>query len=171
MASARLDANISTLMPAAESFSRSGSTSISLSATPLTSTIATSSSCSRRLAITLETKSLSSRNPSPCKASPRPVTFMKKAGISVALALNTFGREMSGSDDMLLSIFSFTSMKAKSMSCPCSNESTIDAEPSRDSVCSPARWSVCTRFCRSVLTTTSSSSRADMSGASTCTVT
>ena len=77
--------------------------------------------------------------------------------MSVALALNTFGREMSGSDDMLLSIFSFTSMKAKSMSCPCSKESTIEAEPSRDSVCSPERWSVCTRFCRSVLTTTSSS--------------
>ncbi|CCX55501.1 unknown [Bacteroides sp. CAG:1060] len=132
LASPRADANSLIVSPSDESFPRSGTTRISRLTVPLISTIATSSNCSILLATTPDTKSLSARKSSPLFSFM--VTLMKKAGISVALALNTLGREISGSNDILLSIFSFTSINAKSASCPCSKLSTREAFPSLDSV-------------------------------------
>ena len=83
--------------------------------------------------------------------------------MSVALALMAFGRVASrGRLFMAASIFSFTSMNARSVSVPKSNDRRMMPEPSRVSLrisSSPETWS---RERRTGATSVFSSSRADM---------
>ena len=85
--------------------------------------MATCGICSIRLAITCPAKRLNSMNfgetgnssrddaTTPSSSSSVRLMLMKKAGISVALALTTFGRSMSRGNELIArSIFSLVSM-------------------------------------------------------------
>ena len=134
--------SLSSVIPRALSLCSSGVTRISGSESPLISTSATSGICSTLFDITSAANLLSCKNRrSPSSAI---VMFMKKAGMSVALALTTFGRSSSlGSEATALSIFSFTSMNINFTSVPCSNSIKMEPDPLFASLRRSLRCEIC----------------------------
>ena len=91
--------------------------------------------------------------------------------MSVALALTAFGLAASlGRLFMAASIFSFTSMKARSVSVPKSNDRRMMPEPSRVSLRISLSPDTCMSCLLSGATIVFSSSRADEFSPLTCTV-
>ncbi|MPN52716.1 hypothetical protein SDC9_200378 [bioreactor metagenome] len=126
-------------MPLISSTFLSGEMMICFFIIPDISIIATCGNCSRRLRITLSANSPSSINftTSVCSKllSELRVRSKLNTGISVALALITRGRLISrGREFMAASIFSFTSINARSVLAPYSKLRWITALPSRVSL-------------------------------------
>ena len=118
----------------------------SCSSKPVTSTIATSGNCSMRRLITVSANWQRVRKAVSSPAS-RSVKLRKNTGTSVALAFTTLGRSTSrGRLFIAASIFSFTSMKARSVLVPKSKLKRINPAPSRVSLwisLRPATWVNC----------------------------
>ena len=133
--------------------------------------MATSGSCSIRLRIIFPAKSLRSAKAAGSAALSARVMLSMKTGMSVALAFITLGRSRSrGRRFIAASIFSLTSMNARSMSLPKANFILIMALPLRDSDRMSSTPSTCIRLLRRTLTTLLSISRELMSGRETATV-
>ena len=91
--------------------------------------------------------------------------------MSVALALMALGRSVSlGRRFMAASIFSFTSMKARSVFTPKSNAMRMMPAPSRVSLSISRSPATCSSWRRTGATTVFSSSRAEEFSPLTCTV-
>ena len=159
----------STPIPNPCNLASSGSMRICVPRVPLISTRATWGTCSTLRAITSLAKRLNSRNFS--TELPGMVRFMKNAGMSVALAFITLGLSTSlGSDESTLSIFSFTSMKLRSVSDLCENSIKMLPLPFTASQRISSSEGICINCILSGFITCSFISRADVPLAATCTV-
>ena len=157
-------------MPDVSSLFMSGTICSCLPTTPVTSTMATSGNCSMRRLMTFSANWQRSRK-AVSSSGPFRVRFRQKTGMSVALALTTRGRSISrGSVLMAASIFSLTSMKARSVLVPNSKLRRITPFPSRVSLSMSFRPATCISCWRMGFTKVFSSSRADVFWPETCTV-
>ena len=155
----------SKVMPEVSIRFRSGMICNCLPTNPVTSTIATSGNCSIRRLMTVSANWHKSRNASSSSTFPASfsVRFKQKTGISVALALTTRGRSISRDKWLMAaSIFSFTSIKAKSVLVPNSKLKRTTPFPSRVSLWISFKPATCINCWRIGLTIVFSSSRADV---------